>query len=149
MSKRLIAVSLFAAVAAIAGASPAVAGQVQVKMLNHGADGMMVFEPAFVVIRPGDTVKFIAADKGHNAASLPGMAPPGAASFSGAINQEIEVRFTRPGLYGYHCVPHTGLGMVGLIEVGNASNKASVSAAAAKLPGLAKKRMADLIARAK
>ena len=140
---------LLAALAALAAASPAAAADVQVRMLNHGAAGMMVFEPAFVIIKPGDTVTFVAADKGHNAVSLPGMVPAGGAAFSGAINQEIEVKFTRPGLYGYHCVPHTGLGMVGLIEVGNASNKASAAAAASKLPGLARGRMADLLSRAK
>ena len=138
-----------AAIAALSAASPAAAAQVQIKMLNQGPGGMMVFAPAFVVVKPGDTVKFIAADKGHNAVSLPGMVPAGAAAFSGGINQEIEVKLTKPGLYAYHCVPHTGLGMVGLIEVGNASNKAALATAASKLPGLAKKRMADLLGQAK
>ena len=149
MRKRHRLVTALTALAALGAATSAAAAQVQVRMLNHGPDGMMVFEPAFVVIQPGDTVKFIAADKGHNAASLPGMVPAGAAGFTGAINQEIEVRFTRPGLYGYHCIPHTGLGMVGLIEVGNASNKAAVTAAAARFPGLAKGRMAKLLGRVK
>ena len=126
--------------------APALARQVQVRMLNKGAAGMMVFEPAYVKVAPGDTVRFVAADKGHNAESLPAMTPPGAPGFKGAINQEIEVRFTLPGLYGYHCLPHTGLGMVGLIEVGSAPNRASVAAAAEKLPTLARKRMTDLLA---
>jgi len=149
MRNKSILAALIGALAALSAPSAAAAAQVQVKMLNNGAGGMMVFEPAFVAIKPGDTVKFIAADKGHNAVSLPGMVPAGAAAFSGAINQEIEVKFTKPGLYAYHCIPHTGLGMVGLIEVGNASNKRALAAAALKLPGLAKKRMADLLARAK
>lgn len=149
MRKRHMLVMALTALAAPLAATSAAAAQVEVRMLNHGPDGMMVFEPAFVMIKPGDTVKFIAADKGHNAASLPGMVPAGAAGFTGSINQEIEVRFTRPGLYGYHCIPHTGLGMVGLIEVGNASNKAAMTAAAGKLPGLARGRMATLLGRTK
>lgn len=136
--------------ASLAVAGPAAAArQVEVKMLNKGADGMMVFEPGFVKIAPGDTIKFIAADKGHNAETLPGMAPAGAPGFKGAINQEIIVTFTKPGLYGYHCLPHTGLGMVGLIEVGNAGNRDAATAAAAKLPPLAKKRMAAYLAQAR
>lgn len=141
------AAAAFAASLAVAG--PAMARQVEVKMLNKGADGMMVFEPGFVKIAPGDTVKFVAADKGHNAETLPGMAPAGAPGFKGAINQEIIVTFTKPGLYGYHCLPHTGLGMVGLIEVGNADNRDAIAAAAAKLPPLAKKRMNAYLAQAR
>ena len=130
-------------------ATPALAKEVRVKMLTKGKEGMMVFEPGFVKIAPGDTVKFVAADKGHNAESFPAMTPAGAPGFKGKINEEITVTFTKPGLYGYHCLPHTGLGMVGLIEVGNAGNRAGVAAAAAKLPPLAKKRMAGYLAQAR
>ena len=38
----------------------------------------MVFEPAFVKIAPGDTVKFVSTDKGHNAEIIKGMLPEGA-----------------------------------------------------------------------
>ncbi len=54
--------------------------------------------------------------------------------------------FDRAGLYGYKCLPHLGLGMVGVIQVGNAANRAQLQAAAAKLPGLGKKRMTALLA---
>jgi plastocyanin len=41
------------------------AAEVEVKLLNKGSDGgMMVFEPAYVKIAPGDTVKFLSADGG-------------------------------------------------------------------------------------
>lgn len=136
-------------VAGLALTGPATARQVEVKMLNKGTDGMMVFEPGFVKIAPGDTIKFIAADKGHNAESFATMLPAGAQGFKGAINQEITIKFSKPGLYGYRCLPHTGLGMVGLIEVGNAGNRDAVAAAAAKLPPLARKRMAAYLAQAR
>src|SRR5262245_57706486 len=59
---------LAAAIAAFAGAGAANAAEIEVKMLNKGTDGgVMVFEPAFVKIEPGDSVKFVATDKGHNA----------------------------------------------------------------------------------
>jgi pseudoazurin len=131
-------------------AAPAAAKEHQVKMLNKGSDGkLMVFEPAFIKIAPGDTVKFLATQKGHNAETVAGMAPAGTPTFKGKINEEIVVRFAKPGLYGYKCLPHVGMGMVGLVQVGNAVNKAEASAAAAKLPGMGKKNMVALLGRAR
>ena len=136
--------------AALAGlllvAAPAAAKEYQVKMLNKGADGsLMVFEPAFLKVAPGDSVKFVPTQKGHNAESLPGMAPAGAAAFKGKIDQEFSVKFTKEGVYGYKCLPHLGMGMVGVIQVGKAGNKAAAAAATQKLPGLGKKRMTALL----
>ena len=66
------------ALAALMG-SAAFAETFEVKMLNKGADGdRMVFEPAFVQAAPGDTIRFLAADKGHNAEINKGMLPDGA-----------------------------------------------------------------------
>ena len=140
-----------AALAVLAlAASPAAAKEWQVKMLNKGSDGKpMAFEPAFIKIAPGDTVKFLATQKGHNAESVAGMAPAGGNTFKGKINEEIVVRFAKPGLYGYKCLPHVGMGMVGLVQVGNAANKPQAAAAAAKLPGIGKKKMIELLAQAK
>ena len=139
-----MAVALF-----VMTATPAAAREVQVRMLNKGAHGRMVFEPALVVIRPGDTVRFLATDKGHNAETIAGMLPAGAAPFKGRINESIAVRFTVPGLYGYKCLPHLGLGMVGLIQVGAAGNRAQAMAEASKLPGLGRKTMAALLTQVK
>ena len=49
-----------------------------VKMLNAGKEGMMVFEPAVLSIKKGDTVKFVATDVAHNSSSVEGMIPEGA-----------------------------------------------------------------------
>ena len=74
--------TLFAgAAAAIALASPASAADHVVKMLNKGKAGMMVFEPALVKVKPGDTVTFVPTDKSHNAESIAGMMPAGAVAF--------------------------------------------------------------------
>ena len=51
---------------------------VEIKMLNKGADRYMVFEPEVVRIKPGDTIKFVAADKGHNAVTIKELLPSGA-----------------------------------------------------------------------
>lgn len=139
-----------AAAGLVLAAAPAFAAEHQVKMLNKGADGsLMVFEPAFIKIKPGDTVKFLATQKGHNAESVAGMAPAGALMFKGKINEEIVVRFEKTGLYGYKCLPHVGMGMVGLVQVGGAGNKAEAATAAQKLQGLGKKRMNELLAKAR
>lgn len=92
----------------------------EVRMLNRGERGPMVYEPDFLAIAPGDTVKFVAAQSGHNAASIEGMAPAGFTGFKGNINQEIEVTLSEPGVYGVKCSPHYAMGMVMLIAVGEA-----------------------------
>lgn len=148
MSKSLVGAIVALAVFGVAPTS-AVAREYQVKMLNKGPNGqMMVFEPAYLAVKPGDTVKFVATDKGHNAESIPTMTPTGAPAFKGKINEEIVVKFTKPGVYGYKCLPHLGMGMVGLVQVGPGSpNKAQAAAAAAKLPGMGKKVMTGLVAK--
>ena len=113
---------LAGAVAAIALASPAAAADHVVKMLNKGKSGTMVFEPALVKVAPGDTVTFIPTDKSHNVESIAGMIPGGAAAFKGKMNQPLKVSFSKSGLYGYKCLPHYGMGMVGVVVVGNASS---------------------------
>ncbi|KQS54078.1 hypothetical protein ASG17_13015 [Brevundimonas sp. Leaf363] len=147
MTRRAVA-ALMAGGGAALVAGQASAASHQVRMLNTGANGAsMVFDPPFLRMRAGDTVKFIATDRGHNAASITGMTPDGATPFNGRINQEIEVTLTVPGLYGYKCTPHTGMGMVGLIQVGAAGNRAAATTASARIPGLGKTVMADLLTR--
>ncbi len=116
---------LAGAVAVAVAASPASAKDHIVKMLNKGSAGAMVFEPAVTKIAPGDTVTFVAADKGHNAESLMGMLPPGATPFKGKMSQNLTVKFAKPGTYGFKCLPHYGMGMVGAVIVGNGAPNAS------------------------
>ena len=132
------------AVLAMALASPAAAKDVQVKMLNNGARGAMVFEPALVKVAPGDTVTFVATDKGHNAEIISSMMPAGAAPFKGKMNQTFTVKFSKPGVYGYKCLPHYGMGMVGAVIVGS-SEPNSAQAKAASHPGKAKQTFASIL----
>ena len=107
------------AVAALMGGA-AFAETFEVQMLNKGSDGeRMVFEPAFIQAQPGDTVKFIAASKGHNAEVNKDMVPEGAEVFKGKINEEIEVTLDVEGVYGVICKPHYAMGMVMTIAVGD------------------------------
>ena len=123
---------------------PATAADFQVKMLNKGAKGMMVFEPDVVKVQPGDTVTFVATDPGHDAMSVPGMLPDGAQPFEGQIGKDVTVTFTQPGVYGVKCKPHYVMGMVGVVVVGDAAPNLE-AAKAAKNPGKAGKVFADLL----
>lgn len=102
-------------------ASPAAAAELyEVKMLNRNETGGMVFEPDYLRLQPGDRVKFLATHATHNAASMAEMLPEGADSFKGQINEEIEITFTEAGFYGIKCIPHYAMGMVMLVQVGDA-----------------------------
>jgi len=126
-------------------AAGAFAAEVEVKMLNKGAEGAMVFEPALVKVAPGDTVKFVATDKGHNAETIKGMLPGEATPFLGKNGEDVVVAFDKPGVYGVKCLPHYGMGMVAMIVVGTPANLDEAKA----IPqvGKAKQVMAGLFER--
>jgi pseudoazurin len=113
---------LVALLAGVLLSGAANAAEFEIKMLNKGVKGAMVFEPDFVKAAPGDTVKFTSVDKGHNAETVKGMMPEGAEAFKGKINEEITITLTSEGVYGVKCLPHYGMGMVALIVVGNPVN---------------------------
>lgn len=139
---------LAGAVALAAVAAPASAKDYKVKMLNKGAAGAMVFEPAFLKVAPGDTVTFLATDKGHNAESIRGMMPAGATPFKGKMNQPVTVKFSKAGVYGYKCLPHYAMGMVGVVLVGNGGSNLAATQKVSH-PGKAKPVFAGLLAQAK
>ena len=106
----------------------------EVKMLNQGSEGYMVFEPSVLKIKKGDSVTFVPTDAAHNSASIEGMIPSGASKWNGKLSQNITVTFDVEGLYGYQCTPHAMMAMVGMIQVGeNKTNLESVKAAAQKI----------------
>ena len=78
-------------------AGGACAAEIEVKMLNKGAEGLMVFEPALVKVAPGDTVKFVATDKGHNAETIKGMLSAGV-SLEKALGGFAKMYGKDPGL---------------------------------------------------
>lgn len=121
-------------------AGPVLAETVEVKMLNRGEGrDTMVFDPAFVRLQPGDSVKFIPTDKGHSAETDPTAWVDGAAPFAGKINEAIEYTFEQEGLYGVKCKPHYAMGMVMTIAVGDVS-EAPEGWLEGRVPRKAKKR---------
>ncbi len=141
----MIKASFLAAAAVVVLLAPAQAAEVEVKMLTRGETGMMVFEPALVRIEPGDSVRFVPTDPGHNAQSRKGMTPEGGEAFKGGIGKELVVTFEAEGVYGYDCMPHYGMGMVGLVVVGDASVNFN-AAREVKHSGRAKERFQELFA---
>ena len=117
---------------------------IEVKMLNRGEAGAMVFEPRFVSAQVGDIVVFRATDKGHNAETVKGMVPEGQEPFAGKINEEIEVELTTEGMIGVKCKPHLGMGMVMVIQVGDSDMPDGFLDA--KMPKKAKTAFEEIVA---
>lgn len=140
MFTKLIAASL----AVLFLAPTAHAENFEVRMLNKGAEGAMVFEPAFVKAAVGDTVTFISTDKGHNAENIKDMLPEGVEAFKSKMGDDYVLTLTAEGLYGIKCTPHYSMGMVALVQAGAAVNHDAVTAVALK--GKAKTRFEPLFA---
>jgi pseudoazurin len=122
-------------------AGPAFAEEFEIKMLNKGENGAMVFEPDFVKVAIGDTIKFVPIDKGHNVETIKGMLPEGFEQFKTKFGDEYVFTAQTDGVYGIKCSPHYGMGMIALIAVGEPTNLEEAKAVAHK--GQAKKRFAE------
>ncbi|MFN3825448.1 MAG: pseudoazurin [Pseudorhodobacter sp.] len=138
MFPKLIAASL----AVLLLAPAAQAENFDVLMLNKGAEGAMVYEPAFVQAAVGDTITFISTDKGHNVEDIKGMLPEGVEAFKSKMGDDYVLTLTAEGLYGIKCTPHYTMGMVALIQAGAPVNKDAMTAVALK--GKAKSRFEPL-----
>lgn len=125
-------------------ASAAYAENFDVKMLNKGADGAMVFEPAYLKAAVGDTITFLSTDKGHNAEGIEGMLPEGVEAFKSGMGEDYVLTLTAEGLYGVKCTPHYSMGMVALIQAGAPVNLDAALAVTQK--GKAKTRFEPLFA---
>jgi pseudoazurin len=141
--KKTFAMIALAAAMGLTGTAHAV--EHEILMLNRG-DRPMVFEPEFIRAAPGDTIRFVATDPGHNAEIIAGMLPEGAEPFKGAINEEIVYTLEKEGVYGIKCAPHYAMGMVALIIVGEPENLEE--AESVKHPGRARNVFAELFGQA-
>ena len=122
----------------------------EVKMLNAGADGTMVFEPPVLKVSVGDTINFVLVDPMHNSASFPNMIPSNAESWNGTINENISVTLNAEGVYVYNCTPHAMMAMVGVIQVGEAVNLDEIKSAASQIKStfvMNKERLDDYLSR--
>ena len=96
------------------------------------ADGSQVwFDPVGILIRPGQTIRWINRDPGnsHTATAYhpanfdrPRRMPDGVKPWNSDYllpDETFSVTFRHPGIYDYYCVPHEHAGMVGRIVVGS------------------------------
>ena len=129
----------FAMVFAISAANAAT-----VEMLNKDADGnKMVYSEEIVRIQVGETVTWLPTSKGHNVEMIAG---PDTANLpkKSKNSKEVSITFEVAGVYYYWCTPHKGMGMIGLVVVGDdVSNKDAI--AKAKAMGKSKKKLKALL----
>ena len=136
--------------ALMALSTTAFAANHEVKMLDSGKDGGMVFEPGFLKAEVGDTVTFKPTHKGHWVQSR--AVPEGVDKFLSKEDEEFTLTLTKEGIYVYICPPHRMMNMSGIIQVGNPVNKDAAQAEVDKLEKRAtenKGRLAEYMAQVK
>lgn len=136
--------------ALMALSTTAFAANHEVKMLDNGKDGGMVFEPGFLKAEVGDTVTFKPTHKGHWVQSR--AVPEGIDKFLSKEDEEFTLTLTKEGVYVYICPPHRMMNMSGIIQVGNPVNKDAAQAEVDKLEKRAtenKGRLAEYMAQVK
>jgi pseudoazurin len=103
----------------------------------------MVYSNELVKIDVGDTITWLPTSKGHNVEII--AAPQGFDIPKKSKNgKEVAIEFAVPGVYYYWCTPHKGMGMIGLVVVGeDISNIDDI--AKAKAMGKSKKKLKALL----
>jgi plastocyanin len=123
LAAALIVVSSF-----FMSAAPASAETFTVKM--GGDNGMLVFQPDKLSVKPGDTVKWVinkvpphnimfdAGSMGGDKALAKSLSHPQLEMTPGSGFELTIPKDLAPGVYSYYCDPHRSAGMVGKLTVG-------------------------------
>lgn len=124
-----------------------------VKMRNF------TFEPNVVRIQPGGTVRWVIEEGSHSITAYhpendrPLRIPKEAESWNSGIlsgvGKTFERTFTTEGVYDYYCIPHEGLGMVGIVVVGEPKEGPGLSPPQGDLPEKVKEKLEELMDQAK
>ena len=125
-------------------ANLAYAEDITIEMLNKDSAGnKMVYSNELARINTGDTITWVPKSKGHNVEFIAG--PEGWKKPKKSKNsKEVAITFDTPGIYYYWCTPHKGMGMIGLVVVGDdTSNMATI--VKAKAMGKSKKKLKALL----
>ena len=128
----------------LTGNSVVFAADMTIDMLNKDANGnKMVYSKEIAKVAVGDTITWLPASNGHNVEFIAG--PEGFDIPKKSKNgKEVSITFEVPGVYYYWCTPHKGMGMIGLVVVGDdTSNKDKI--AKAKALGKSKKKLKKLL----
>ncbi|HEY9907275.1 MAG TPA: plastocyanin [Thermosynechococcaceae cyanobacterium] len=126
-----VCMSLFAALLVIGSfvpASPAAAESYTVKM--GGDNGMLVFQPANLTVKPGDTLNFVVNKvPPHNVVFDDKTIPNGDKALAKSLSHQamemspgkgfdVTIPEDAPaGTYSFYCAPHRTAGMVGKLTV--------------------------------
>lgn len=100
---------------------------------NHEIDvNVTKFVPLIVKIAPGDTVSWKNMT-GHISESIDENLPEGAEGWMSAMGENFQTPpLTVEGVYPYKCTPHWGVGMGGVIIVGEPTNLDAIKATTPK-----------------
>ena len=105
----------------------------------------MVFSEEILVVQPGDLIQFVATDKGHNVQFIDG--PDGVKlPKKSKISDDVMITLDKPGVYVYVCTPHATMGMIGVVVVGELTQKGVDAIKDAKVRGKSKKKLKELLA---
>lgn len=117
------------------------------------------FEPNLIEIEPDDTVLWAHQEGSHTVTfyhednDRPHRVPEGVEALDESIasGDQVGYTFTEPGVYNYHCRPHEGQGMVGLVVVGqnDAPEQPGVTPVSGDIPDAAVSELENLISQAK
>ena len=140
--KRESNMKYFALTAALLMSTPTFAADMKIEMLNKDAEGnRQVYSEEVARIDVGDTITWVPTNKAHN---IEMVASPNNMKLRSKNNKEVQITFEEPGIYYYWCTPHKGMGMIGLVVVGDdTSNKDQI--AKAKAIGKSKKKLKKLL----
>lgn len=128
---------------------PAVAGEIlEIGMSGTPTGSEVWFRPRGLLLRPGQSVRWVNRDTGnvhtstayHPANGKPLRMPAGAKPWNSDYllpGQSFTVVFDTPGVYDYFCLPHEHAGMVGRIVVGDADAARPYAGTDAQLPSAA------------
>lgn len=132
----------------MAMATSAFAEDATVEMWNKDPDDKkrkMVFSQEIVTIEAGESVTWLATDKGHNVQMIAG--PEGYdLPKKSKLGKDVTITFDEPGVYVYVCTPHASMGMIGIVVVGDLTQEGVDAVKDAKMKGKSKKKFKQLLA---
>lgn len=135
---------LFIVIATLFISTSASAADMTIEMLNKDADGnKMVFSEEIARVDIGDIITWIPTTKGHNVEMI---SSPNDMKLKSKNGKEVKISFDKAGIYYYWCTPHKGMGMIGLVVVGNDTSNID-QIAKAKAMGKSKKKLKKLLAK--
>src|SRR5215204_1353893 len=119
----ILAAMCMAAVLVFAPAASAQGQNVTVSMEDN------YFDQANITVEPGTTVTWVHNGQNpHTTTSYDGLWDSGI--IEGGSGGTFSFTFEEPGTYGYYCIPHESMGMIGSVTVSGATATSSPTATA-------------------